>query len=186
MAAKYPYYLLSDSPEGLKKEAEITGKMFPSYQTDGDIKKGFVYKRVPHVTLKSIANNEEIDSLHARWQPKQDAAREQLNKALKKEWQEWEVPREAGESWPQAASEAHAEFWRLRRERQQEIDASIARRAETELLYDQPYEDKKRLRVSGPFTVESLSPHRVLAAADQNWTARSRNRRPDSSKILAR
>jgi adenine-specific DNA-methyltransferase len=168
MAAKYPYYLLADSPEGLKKEAELTGKMVPSYQTDGDIRKGFVYKRVPHVTLKSIANNEEIDGIHAKWQPKQDAAREQLNNTLRESWQEWEVPREAEESWPKAARETHEAFWCLRRDRQQEIDASIARRAETELLYDQPYEDKKRLRVSGPFTVESLSPHRVLAAADQN------------------
>lgn len=174
MAAKYPYYLLSDSPEGLKKEAEITGTLDLARSQkerkdfEGDIKKGFVYKRVPHVTLKSIANNEEIDRLHAKWQPKQDAARERLNKALEKEWQEWEVPREAEESWSQAARAAHGEFWRLRRERQQEIDVSIARRAETELLYDQPYKDKKRLRVSGPFTVESLSPHRVLSAADEN------------------
>lgn len=113
MAAKYPYYLLADSPEGLKKEAEITGKMVPSYQSDGDIRKGFVYKRVPHVTLKSIANNEEIDGIHAKWQPKQDATREQLNKALKKQWQEWEVPREAEESWSKAAREAHEAFWRL-------------------------------------------------------------------------
>ena len=60
MAAKYPYYLLADSPEGIKKEAELTGKTPPDYKTEGDIKKGFVYKRVPHVTLKSIANNPDI------------------------------------------------------------------------------------------------------------------------------
>ena len=60
MAAKYPYYLLADSPEGIKKETELTGKMPPEYKTEGDIKKGFVYKRVPHVTLKSIANNPDI------------------------------------------------------------------------------------------------------------------------------
>lgn len=168
MAAKYPYYLLADSPEGVKKESEITAKMAPSYQSEGDIKKGFVYKRVPHVTLKSIANNEEIDIIHAKWQPKQDAVREKLNKALKKQWEEWEVPREADEQWTLSAKAAHTEFWRLRRERQTEIDASIASHGDTELLYDQPYDDKKRVRVSGPFTVESLSPHRVLAAADDN------------------
>lgn len=168
MASKYPYYLLADSPEGARKEAEITGKMAMSYPTESDIKKGFVYKRVPHVTLKSIANNEEIDVIHAKWQPKQDAVREKLNKALKQQWEEWEVPREVDQQWSLSAKSAHAEFWRLRRERQAEIDASIARRADTELLYDQPYEDKKRVRVSGPFTVESLSPHRVLAAADDN------------------
>jgi hypothetical protein len=32
------------------------------------IRKGFVYKRVPHITLKAIANNEEIDAIHAKWQ----------------------------------------------------------------------------------------------------------------------
>jgi adenine-specific DNA-methyltransferase len=57
-------------------------------------------------------------------------------------------------------------YWELRRTRQKEIDASIARRADTEFLYDKPYEDKKRIRVAGPFTVESLSPHRVLATDD--------------------
>jgi adenine-specific DNA-methyltransferase len=62
MSAKYPYYLLADSPEGIKIEAEITGQVPPSPipKTEGDIKKGFVYKRVPHVTLKSIANNPDI------------------------------------------------------------------------------------------------------------------------------
>jgi len=64
MAAKYPYYLLADSPEGIKKEAEITGKMPPEYKTQYDVKKGFVYKRVPHITLKSIANNPEIDTIY--------------------------------------------------------------------------------------------------------------------------
>jgi adenine-specific DNA-methyltransferase len=82
MAAKYPYYLLADSPEGAKKEAETIGTLTPALSQwerghfDGDIKKGFVYKRVPHVTLKSIANNEEIDVIHGKWQPKQDAVRE--------------------------------------------------------------------------------------------------------------
>src|SRR5712692_7826648 len=60
MAAKFPYYLLADSPEGAKKEAEVTGNIPPEHPTDGDIKKGFVYKRVPHITLGSIANNREI------------------------------------------------------------------------------------------------------------------------------
>ncbi len=116
MAAKYPYYLLADSPEGVKKEAALTGQVPPEYQTEGNIKKGFVYKRVPHVTLKSIAHNPDI---------KEGMTRE-------------------------------------------EIDAAIARHADNETLYDKPYEDKKRLRVTGPFTVESLSPYRVLSTADEN------------------
>jgi adenine-specific DNA-methyltransferase len=111
MAAKFPYYLLADSPEGIKKEAELTGKFPPPHPTENDIRKGFVYKRVPHVTLKSIANNPDI---------KEGMTRKQ-------------------------------------------IDEAIARHADTETLFDQPYEDSKTLRVTGPFTVESLSPHRVLA-----------------------
>jgi adenine-specific DNA-methyltransferase len=115
MSAKYPYYLLSDSPEGLKKESELVGKLPPNIKTESDIKKGFLYKRVPHITLGSIANNPEI---------KEGMTREN-------------------------------------------IDAAIARHSDTELLYDQPYEDNKRIRVTGPFTVESLSPHRFLSA-DEN------------------
>ena len=178
MAARYPFYLLADSPEGVKKEAEITGAFpitppffkggaggdFPPSETGYDLKKGFVYKRVPHITLKAIANNEEIDGIHAAWQGKLEPLRRELNQLLQQKWEEWEIPRDHKESWPQKAQALLAQWWQLRQGRQQEIDASIARRADTELLYDQPYEDGKRLRVSGPFTVESLSPHRVLAA----------------------
>ncbi len=116
MAAKYPYYLLADSPEGVAKEAELTNRRPPDYKTENDIRKGFVCKRVPHVTLKSIANNPDI--------------KEGMSRA--------------------------------------EIDAAIARHADTETLHDQPYEDKKTIRVAGPFTVESLSPHRVLSTADDD------------------
>src|SRR5438445_621605 len=63
MAARFPYYLLADSPEGRKKEREVTGQALATSAAGGfeqDIRKGFVYKRVPHVTLKSIANNPDI------------------------------------------------------------------------------------------------------------------------------
>ncbi|MBI1987953.1 MAG: site-specific DNA-methyltransferase [Nitrospinae bacterium] len=169
MAAKYPYYLLADSPEGIKKEMELTGTLTPALsqrergKPEGNIKKGFVYKRVPHVTLKSIANNPEIDNIHARWQEKLKPLRAELNQLLKQSWEEWQIPREAGEAWPQTARDLLSQWWQLRRERQKETDASIARHADTEILYDQPYEDSKRIRVTGPFTVESLSPHRVLS-----------------------
>jgi len=129
MSAKFPYYLLADSPEGIAKEAELTGKMPPAYKTEGDIKKGFVYKRVPHITLKSIANNSDI---------KEGMTREQ-------------------------------------------IDAAIARHAETETLYDQPYEDNKRIRVTGPFTMESLSPHRVLAADEELPASRAEAKKEPSA-----
>ena len=116
MAAKYPYYLLADSSKGIKKEGDLTGKLPPEHKTQDDIRKGFVYKRVPHVTLKLIANNPDI---------KEGMTHEQ-------------------------------------------IDAAIARHADPETLYDQPYEDNKRVRVCGPFSVESLSPHRVLSTADED------------------
>jgi len=167
MAARYPFYLLADSPEGLIKEAEIAGHIPAQLKPSGDIKKGFVYKRVPHITLKSIANNEEIDVVHAKWQPKQDEARGRLNRLIHKKWKEWEVPREIDGSWPKEAKEAHKEFWNLRRERQAEIDENIPKSVEREVLYDQPYEDNKKVRVSGPLTVESLSPHRVLSNEEE-------------------
>jgi adenine-specific DNA-methyltransferase len=170
MTAKYPYYLLTDTQEGRQKEAEITGTTAPLEATSkpsADVKKGFVYKRVPHVTLKSIANNEEIDSIYERYLEKLEPIRSVLNGVLRKSWEEWEIPREAGPAWPAEARKAHEDWWALRRARQKEIDDSIARRADVEFLFDQPYEDAKRLRVTGPFTVESLSPHRVLAAEDE-------------------
>lgn len=112
MAARFPFYLLTDSAAGRKKEIEQYGGGNASLSDTftNDIRRGFVYKRVPHVTLKSIANNPDIN--------------EGMTRA--------------------------------------EIDAAIAKHAETETLYDQPFEDKAIIRVSGPFTVESLSPHRML------------------------
>src|SRR5262249_16105232 len=117
MAARFPYYLLADSPEGRKKQAELTGTPIdpnaPAPQRD--MHKGFEYRAVPHVTLKSIANNPDI---------KEGMTREQIDKA-------------------------------------------IARHAENETLYDQPYDDKSSIRLPGPFTVESLSPHRNLPVPEQ-------------------
>lgn len=168
MSAQYPYYLLADSEEGIEKEAELAGQIPPNNpNTDEDIKKGFVYKRVPHITLKAIANNLEIDTIHEKWQQQLEPIRTQLNQLLKKKWEEWEVPREPGDKWSQETKDLLQRWWQLRQQRQQEIDESIARNADYETLYDQPYEDKKRLRVTGPFTVESLSPHRVLAANEE-------------------
>lgn len=111
MGAKLPYYLLTDSVDGRLQERELTGQPQLATPARNEVRKGFVYERVPHVTLKSIANNPDI--------------REGMTR--------------------------------------EEIDAAIARHAETELLYDRPYEDKRKVRVAGPFTVESLSPHRAVA-----------------------
>jgi adenine-specific DNA-methyltransferase len=110
MCARYMYYLLIDSPEGASKEAELTERPSTASSYTGDVRKGFVYKRVPHITLKSIAQNPDI--------------REGMSR--------------------------------------EEIETAVARHSDTELLVDQPHEDRKKVRVTGRFTVESLSPHRVL------------------------
>jgi len=215
MGARYPWYLLADSPEGQQKEGEITRKAPSESPTGGDIRQGFVYERVPHITLKSIANNAEIDVIWERWQETLEPLREELNAALDKTWEEWEIPREPGEPWPDAATAAwngirkaeadeakttalrqlnatlgrdyapddvpdsprdpwppsvtdlHTKWWEARIARQREIDASIAARADFEYLYDRPYEDRNKVRVAGPFTVESISPHRALGV-DEN------------------
>ena len=200
MGARYPYYLLADSAEGLLKEAELSRKAPSETPTFGDIRQGFVYARVPHITLRTIANNAEIDVIHEQLQPAVKAALADLNKALRGHKEayrvntggrqgedvrfdarrdatvtlpngedvivysllEWEVPREAPEDWPKAAVEALAAFWAVRIERQREMDASIAAQADFEYLYDKPYEDKSKVRSAGPFTVESLTPHRFV------------------------
>ena len=167
MGARYSYYLLADSRDGQLKEAEITGSAPSTQPARGDIRHGFVYERVPHITLKSIANNSEIDVLWEQHQERLEPFRQKLNTALGKQWQEWEIPREAGEKWPDEATGLHAAWWERRIARQQEIDDSIAAKAEFEYLYDKPYIDRKKVRVAGPFTVESLSPHRVLGV-DEN------------------
>ncbi len=167
MGARYPFYLLADSREGQMKEAEVTRALPSSRPVYGNIRHGFVYERVPHVTLKSIANNAEIDVIWDKWQTTLEPLREKFNAALKKKWKEWEIPREADKAWPESVKKLHADWWKARIERQKEIDASIAAKAEFEYLYDKPYENKKNVRVAGPFTVESLSPHRILGA-DEN------------------
>ena len=167
MGARYPFYLLTDSREGQLKEAEVT-RTTPSSQTvRGNIRHGFVYERVPHITLKSIANNAEIDVIWDNWQVKLDRLRSALNGAVKKTWQEWDIPREADVKWSDAAKKLHDEWSQAHIARQKEIDASIAAKADFEYLYDKPYSDNKKVRVAGPFTVESLSPHRVLGV-DEN------------------
>lgn len=189
MGARYPWYLLADSREGQVKEGEVTRAVPADTPTYGRLRQGFVYKRVPHITLKSIANNAEIDTIWEGYQARLEPLRAALNAALGTAWEEWQVPRtlpsavtpgstrgpasspgdgeqqdpgsSAGVTKP--AEALLADWWQLRIARQREIDASIAAKADTEYLYDQPYDDKSRVRVAGPFTVESLSPHRVAA-----------------------
>ena len=167
MGARYPYYLLADSREGQRKEAALARKVPAETPTYNDIRQGFVYERVPHITLKSIANNAEIDVIYEKFQATLEPLRQELNAALNTSHEEWEIPRDSSDDWPAPAKQLHAQWWDQRIARQQEIDASIAAKADYEYLYDKPYEDNKKVRVAGPFTVESLSPHRVLGV-DEN------------------
>jgi adenine-specific DNA-methyltransferase len=185
MGARYPFYLLADSKEGQAKEGEVTRTPPKSQPTFGNIRQGFVYERVPHITLKSIANNAEIDVIWELHQALLEPLREELNKVLQVNWQEWEIPRELDEThraafarkadgkisrdvgWEEA-KKLHADWWQQRIARQKEIDGSIAAKADFEFLYDRPYEDKKKVRVAGPFTVESLLPHRVLGVDEDD------------------
>jgi len=167
MAARYPWYLLADSKEGRAKEGALTQRPPADTPVHHDIRQGFVYERVPHITLKSIANNPLIDEIWEKWQAVLEPLRAALNAACGETWEEWQIPRELPASVAPTAADPHAKWWEARIARQQEIDASIAARADVEYLYDKPYQDNARVRVAGPFTVESLSPHRVLPASDE-------------------
>lgn len=167
MGARYPYYHLADSPEGREKEQDVSGVIQPDTPTHRDIHQGFVYERAPHIMLKTIANNAEIDVIWENYQEKLEPLRQNLNAAVSATWEEWEIPREAAEGWSGAALKAHTQWWELRIARQSEIDKSIAQKADVEMLYDRPYVDNSKVRVAGPFTVESLSPHRVVPADEE-------------------
>ena len=168
MGARFPYYLLADSHDGQVKEAELARKVPSEAPTYNDIRQGFVYERVPHITLKSIANNAEIDVIWEKFQETLRSLRRQLNGLLGKSWEEWEIPGDADDAWPEAVKRIHADWWEQRVARQGEIDVSIAAKADYEFLYDKPYEDRKKVRVAGPFTVESLSPHRLLGVNEDD------------------
>ncbi len=145
MSAKYPYYRLEDAD---------------------DIKQGFSYKTAPYVSLSDMANNTEIDDIHAEYAEKLDPLLAEMNRYIGKNWEEWDVPSETDSSWDPEFQKLHQHYLTLKRERQLAMDASTAKRAKSETLYDQPRQDRKRVRVTGPFTVESLSPHLVPDASD--------------------
>ena len=167
MGARYPFYVLADSREGQLKQAEVKQQAPSAEPVHGSVRLGFVQERVPRITLKSIANNAEIDVLWEKWQGTLEPLRREIGELVSARWEEWELPRDAEETWPARAKELHAALWSARAARQLEIDASIIAKAEFEYLYDKPYEEKKKVRVAGPFTVESVSPHRVLGV-DEN------------------
>jgi len=177
MTASYDYYELKYPHEGLKA--------------------GFIYKTVPHVMLKSIANNTEIDTIYERDHPAIATALAALNATLhaapSKErskvteggrkgelldfakgaaLQEWEVPFDYPVSWPAAAHDAFDAFHRARQAMQHRMDASIAAHADQETLYDQPQVSKSRLRITGPFTVEAV-PFPSVASLDEAENAQT-------------
>jgi adenine-specific DNA-methyltransferase len=143
MTAKYDYYELRDPEKG------------PAG--------GFIYETVPHITLESIAKNTKIDEIAEKYNPKIQQALTQLNNTLKKNWKEWEIPRNAEKDWPHAAKMWHSEFWRLKTEKKKEIDRVIRENAPQEVLYDKPKIDRNKIRVSGPFTVEAITPPTEIA-----------------------
>lgn len=160
MTASYEYFNLKYPNEGLKS--------------------GFFYETAPHVMLKSIANNLDIDQIYDRLHPKIEVALAQLNKELfnqspalfkvtegrrkgefldfskKVELLEWEVPFEALEDWNEAQIKALEVFHQARITMQKQMDEAIAAHADQIILYDKPTINKNRLRVSGPFTVEAV------------------------------
>ena len=167
MSARFLYYHLADSKDGRAKEQEVSGKIQPDTPTHRDIRQGFVYERAPHITLKSIANNAEIDVIWQTAQKTLEPLRADLNKGLNQTWDEWQIPREVGLSWPESVKKLHAAWLAARIERQRKIDDSIKKAADIEYLYDRPYPDPTKVRVTGPFTVESLSPHRVVPSGHE-------------------
>ncbi|MDD2728836.1 site-specific DNA-methyltransferase [Malikia sp.] len=162
MTASFDYFELKYPHEGLKG--------------------GFIYKTVPHVTLKSIANNPEIDAIYERLHPAIDSALAALNAALKsdppsepfavtegtrkgqklvlglagQDLLEWEVPFDFSADWPEAVRPAFDAFHVARQAMQRQMDASIAAHADQETLYDQPAIARNKLRITGPFTVEAV------------------------------
>lgn len=222
MGARYPFFLLADSEQGQAKAAEVTHTAPSTKPVHGSIRHGFVYERVPHVTLKSIANNAEIDIVWDEWQARLNPMRSSLNEAMGESWEDWQVPRVAerpwsdknrgifvklaaerslkerantavvldllaalnaslkrqftletlpvrpADPWTDTATRLHAAWWEAKVACQRAIDASIAAHAEFEYLYDRPYEDKRKVRVAGPFTVESISPHRTLGVDEHD------------------
>ena len=180
VTASYDYYELRYPHEGLKG--------------------GFIYKTVPHVTLKSIANNPEIDEIYERMHPAVEKALGDLNTSLVGAplagaqgqarglplqgaqgqarglplqeaqgqaqglpLQEWHVPFDFPADWPDAARAPFDSFHKARQAMQKQMDFSIASHADSEILYDQPQADKKKLRITGPFTVEAVPFPTVLS-----------------------
>jgi len=181
---------------------------FPLKYPQEGLKSGFIYKTVPHVMLKDIANNLEIDEIWEQMNPAVERALDELNRVLSgqdavasgqkkatghKPLATYQVPFEIDElleKFPLSTDHqpltttqttdlrplttAFHAFHTARRAMQQRMDASIARNATQETLFDQPKVDKKKVRVTGPFTVEAV-PFPVVVGSEQGLVASSQN-----------
>lgn len=151
------------------------------------LKGGFTYQTVPHISLRSIANNPDIDAIFEAKHPAIAIALKALNEALindksapfkpsrghRKGKQvnfakgealaDWEVPFDFPGGWPDTAVAPFADFHAARQAMQAAMDQSISAHAEQETLYDQPEIDKNRLRITGPFSVEAVPAPTVLS-----------------------
>lgn len=176
LTSSFEYYRLKDEGDG------VAG--------------GFVNKTVPHITLRSIANNTALDPIFEKHEPILTEKLEVLNSALaditddirttlqaklaekqrrdgkrsiteadkrrwdlpNTEWQEWEVPFDTDEDWTEELKDALTDYRNAWRAKMDEVNECIAAASDGEELVDQPEVDRKRIRVSGPFTVEAVQP----------------------------
>jgi adenine-specific DNA-methyltransferase len=161
-SALHPPFYMHDSAEGAQKEAELSGRPNEQRRFRRDIREGFVFERAPQITSTTVANAAEIDLIDERWREELDSTLAALNDTLGSSYKQWEVPRSLPESASDDSRKALAQFWKICGARQKEIDAAIRGNAEPKVLYNHAYEQPRMARVTGPFTVESLSPHRVL------------------------
>ena len=162
MGCKFDHYVLKDSSEGQQLEAEMSGTIVSTSQPTNSLKHGFVYERIPHITLGAIANNAEIDVLYDKFQADIDHKINEINRSVAEPIKEWDISCEATDSFPTSIQHLIEDCQKLINEKNKAITNSIERSAESEFLFDSPRVQKGVIRVTGPFTVESLSPHRIL------------------------
>ncbi|MEW6033943.1 MAG: DNA methyltransferase [Chloroflexota bacterium] len=196
LTAKYDYYRLRPtSAEDVQRNPDGPWLADPAGQIQGSCT--FDCKTVPHVTLKSIAQNQALDPIFEKWEPvlagklaalnlalRQSATKELRLKSLRKleekqrregkkaitqaderrwrlpekEWKDWEAPFDTDPDWPKPLQEALTAYRKAWRQKMDEVNACIAARADQEELVDQPYVEKGKVRVSGPFTMEGVIP----------------------------
>ena len=161
MSSKYPSFYLKDSEEGRKLEFEEFKISSTNTHPKREMHHGFVYKRFPHTSLKSITENTEIDEIYLSYEENIQILLDKIENITGNKCNRWEIPKEGETIKNLELQQIYKEYWQLILKRQTEINKSIAIQSEFHNLFDRPYEDNSKVRVAGPFTVESLSPHKV-------------------------